>query len=45
MAFFMLILHPGLKRAILETFQAKFGRKKFSPLPGGTLGGAKNDHF
>ena len=31
----MLILHPDPKTAILETFKAKFGRSKFSPLEGG----------
>ena len=41
----MLILHPGLKRAILETFQAKFGRKKFSPLPGEDYRMGQKDHF
>ena len=34
MVFVMLIFHAHSKRAILESFYAKFGRLKFSPFAG-----------
>ena len=41
----MIILHPDPESTILETFQAKFERSKFSPLTGGDSGGGQKWQF
>ena len=40
----MINMHPDPRKAILDTFQAKFGRAKLSLLAGETLRGPKNEN-